>query len=77
MRQKQIVLGRYDDVLDAEIAKGYLTVAGIDASILKDDGGRMFSSMQQRQGVLLVVAETQEKNARAILTTRPNLERLR
>ncbi|RIK60081.1 hypothetical protein DCC62_28315 [candidate division KSB1 bacterium] len=77
MRQKQIVLGRFYDALDAEIAKGYLTAAGIDASILKDDGGRMFSSMQQRQGVLLVVAETQEKKARAILTTRPNLERLR
>lgn len=45
MRQKQIVLGRFYDALDAEIAKGYLTVAGIDASILKDDGGRMFSSM--------------------------------
>lgn len=77
MREKQIVLSRFYDALDAEIAKGYLTAAGIDASILKDDGGRIFSSMQQRQGVFLVVAETQEKKARAILTTRPNLERLR
>lgn len=71
MRQKQIVLGRFDDALDAEIAKGYLAAAGIDASILKDDGGRMFSSMRQRQGAHLVVAETQEKKARAILTARP------
>lgn len=67
MRQKQVVVGKFDNALEAEIAKGHLAAAGIDASILKDDGGGMFPSLQQTAGVQLVVAETQEKEARAIL----------
>lgn len=71
MRQKQVVVGKFDNALDAEIAKGHLAAAGIDASILKDDGGGRLPSLQQTQGVQLVVAKTQDKKARAILTTRP------
>lgn len=67
MRQKQVVVGKFDNALDAEIAKGHLAAAGIDASILKDDGGGMFPSLQQTEGVQLVVAETQKEKARAIL----------
>lgn len=67
MKQEQVVVGKFDNAFDAEIAKGHLAAAGIDASILKDDGGGMFPSLQQTGGVQLVVAKTQEKKARAIL----------
>jgi len=70
MRQEQVVVGKFDNAFDAEIAKGHLEAAGIDASILKDDGGGMFPSLQQTEGVQLVVTETQAKKARAILTAR-------
>lgn len=67
MRPKQVVVGKFDNALDAEIAKGHLEAAGIGASILKDDGGGMLPSLQQTEGVQLVVAQTQEKKARRIL----------
>jgi hypothetical protein len=67
MRQKQVVVGKFDNALDAEIAQKHLEAAGVDASILKDDGGGMFPSLQQTGGVQLVVAKTQEKKAKAIL----------
>ena len=67
MRQKQVVVGKFDNAMDAEIAKGHLDAAGIEAAILKDDGGGMFPSLQQTEGVQLVVAKTQEKKAKAIL----------
>lgn len=34
MRQEQVVVGKFDKALDAEIAKGHLEAAGIDASVL-------------------------------------------
>ena len=71
MRQKQVVVGKSDNALDAEMAQKHLEATGIDASILKDDGGGMFPSLQQTEGVQLVVAETQARKARAILTARP------
>ena len=53
--------------IDAEIAKGHLKAAGIPAFILKDDGGGMLPSLQNAEGVQLVVAETQEEKARKVL----------
>jgi len=67
MKQEQVVVGKFDNAFDAEIAKEHLAAAGIDASILKDDGGGRFPSLQQTESVQLVVAKTQEKKARAIL----------
>lgn len=67
MTQEHVVVGKFDNAFEAEIAKGHLEAAGIDASILKDDGGGMFPSLQQTAGVQLVVAKTQEKKAKAIL----------
>ena len=67
MKREQVVVGKFDNALEAEIAKGHFAAAGIDASILKDDGGGMFPSLQQTGGVQLVVAKTHEEKARAIL----------
>ena len=35
MEKKQVVVGEYENELDAEIAKGHLEASGIEASIIK------------------------------------------
>jgi hypothetical protein len=70
MKETQVVVGQYDTEIDAEIAKGHLTASGIQASIIKDDGGGMFPSLQNTKGVQVLVAETQGEKARKILQSR-------
>ena len=65
MEKKQVVVGEYENELDAEIAKGHLEASGIEASIIK--GGGMLPSLRNAEGVQLVVAETQSEKARKIL----------
>jgi hypothetical protein len=67
MKETQVVVGEYENELDAEIARGHLEASGIPASIIKDDGGGMLPSLQNTKGVQLLVAETQSENARKIL----------
>ena len=68
MEEKQIVVvSEYENEIDAEIAKGHLESTGIPASIIKDDGGGMLPSLQNTEGVQLVVYETQEAKAKKIL----------
>jgi hypothetical protein len=73
MRAKQVIVGEYDNEIDAEIAKGHLEASGITASIIKDDGGGMLPSLQGAEGVQLLVAEAQEKVARELLQSRQSL----
>ena len=67
MEEKQVVVGEYENEIDAEIAKGHLESSGIQASVIKDDGGSMLPSMQITEGVQLVVNETQSEKAKKIL----------
>jgi predicted Fe-Mo cluster-binding NifX family protein len=67
MEEKQIVVGEYENEIDAEIAKGHLESSGIQASVIKDDGGSMLPSMQITEGVQLVVTESQSEKAKKIL----------
>ncbi len=67
MEEKQVVVGEYENEIDAEIAKGNLKASGITASIIKDDGGGMLPSLQNAEGVQLLVAESQLENAKKIL----------
>jgi hypothetical protein len=67
MERDQVVIAEFNNEIDAEIAKGHLESAGISASIVKDDAGGMFPSMQNTEGVRLTVAEGDESLARAIL----------
>ena len=67
MKEQRVVVGEYENELDAEIAKGHLEAAGIHAFILKDDGGGMIPSLQNSEGVQLVVAESQREKAGEIL----------
>jgi hypothetical protein len=65
--ENQVVVAEYENEIDAEIAKGHLEASGIPAFIIKDDGGGMLPSLQDAQGVRLVVAETQREKAKKIL----------
>ena len=67
MDEKKVVVGEYENLLDAEIAKGHLEASGISAAIFKNDGGGMFPSLQNTEGVQLVVSETQGEKARKVL----------
>jgi hypothetical protein len=67
MEEKQVVVAEYENEIDAEIAKGHLEASGIPAFIIKDDGGGMLPSLQDAQGVQLVVAETHREKAKKIL----------
>jgi hypothetical protein len=67
MEEKQVVVGNYENQIDAEIAKGHPEASGISASIFKDDGGGMLPSLQNTEGVQLVVAESQSERARNVL----------
>jgi hypothetical protein len=65
MEEEQIVVGEYENDIDAEIAKGHLKSSGIEASIIK--GGGMLPSLQNTEGVQLVVSATQSEKAKKIL----------
>lgn len=67
MEEKQVVVGNYENEIEAEIAKGRLESSGIPAFIIKDDGGGMLPSLQNAEGVQLLVAETQSMEAKKIL----------
>jgi hypothetical protein len=65
--QSQVAVQRFENSLDAEVAKGHLSAAGIEAKIIKDDAGGMFPSLQQTGGVQVLVAEAQFGKAKEIL----------
>jgi hypothetical protein len=70
VKESQVVVGEYENEIDAELAKGHLKASGITASIVKDDGGGMFPSLQSSEGVQLLVAETKKDEALKILESR-------
>jgi hypothetical protein len=75
VKETQVIVGEYDNEIDAEIAKGHLKASGISASIIKDDGGGMLPSLQNNKGVQLLVAEHQSEEARKILQSQSHLTR--
>jgi hypothetical protein len=65
MEENQVVVGEYENEIEAEIAKGHLRALGIPASIIK--GGGMLPSLQNAESVQLVVSSTQSEKALKIL----------
>lgn len=63
----EIIVAQFTSEIDAELAKSQLESVGIEAAIVKDDGGSMFPSLQVTEGVQLLVAADDEENARSIL----------
>jgi hypothetical protein len=68
MEEEQIVIAEFDNEIDAELARGHLEASGIPASIVKDDGGGMLPSLQNTEGVQLLVSKHLEENAKIILS---------
>ena len=71
MQEQNVVVGNYENEIEAQIAKGHLEASGISASIIKDDAGGMIPSLQDAQGVRLVVAEGQKEKAEKVLAGLP------
>lgn len=67
MNNSDVVVRLFDHEMDAEIAKGYLSDAGIESMITKDDGGGMLPSLQQGDGVQLIVPLSQLAQAKRII----------
>lgn len=65
MEEEQVVVGEYENEIDAEIAKGHLKSSGIESSIIK--GGGTLPSLQNTEGVQLVVEKSQCEKAEKIL----------
>ena len=70
MEKGYVVLEAFENIFDAEVAKGHLEAAGIAATIDKDDVGSMIPSLQLSAGVRLIVPEGQAEMAKEILRTR-------
>jgi hypothetical protein len=64
MEKKQVVVGEYENEIDAEIAKGHLKSSGIESYIIK--GGGTLPSLQNTEGVQLVVDEARSEEAKKI-----------
>jgi hypothetical protein len=67
MFEHMIPVAEFANEFEAEIASGHLESAGIHAIILKDDAGGMFPSLQETEGVRLLVPQDQKENALRIL----------
>ncbi len=67
MIQRQVVIESFENEIDAEIAKARLEAENIEASIVKDDAGGMFPSLQQTAGVQLLVSQDSAGRAKEIL----------
>lgn len=60
---RMIPLAEPGNEIEREIACGHSKLAGIDAIVLKDDAGSMFPSLQETEGVRLLVPQAQMENA--------------
>lgn len=67
MSERKAVVAEFENELDAEFAVGQLEAAGIRAVVIKDDAGGMFPSLQQTEGVKVLVDESDLQQAAAVL----------
>lgn len=67
MSERKAVVAEFESELDAEFAVGRLEAAGIKAVVIKDDAGGMFPSLQQTEGVKVLVDEGDLERAAAVL----------
>ncbi|MDP1676102.1 MAG: DUF2007 domain-containing protein [Bacteroidota bacterium] len=66
-KTRLVVVQKYSNEINAEIAKQKLASHGVEAFISKDDNGGMLSSLQTTLGVRLEVLESNQKKAERIL----------
>lgn len=65
-----VLLATYSNDMDADLAKGHIESAGIEAVIIKDDAGGMLPSLQKTEGVKLMVTRSNSEKATIILQER-------
>ncbi len=70
MTNEMVVVKVFNNETEAEIAKGHLESEGITALITKGDVGGMYPSLQQTEGVKLLVNKNDAEEARGILEDR-------
>ena len=75
MNEHMISLAAYESELEAEIARGHLESAGIDAIVSKDDAGGMLPSLQEAEGVHLLVWPKDRWRAWVVLQEKSNVTR--
>jgi hypothetical protein len=63
----EVQIAIYNEIHEADIAKGLLTVNEVPARLVHDDAGAMFPQFHQGLGVRLVVPEEFAVQARRIL----------
>jgi hypothetical protein len=67
MDEQKIIIGEFEDEMYAEVARRDLAVAGISATILKNNNDVFILFSEQDKAVRLVIPGTQIKKAKRIL----------
>jgi hypothetical protein len=67
MNEQKVIVGEFEDEMYAEIARRDLAVAGISATILKENNGLFILFSEQDKAVQLVIPDTQIEKAKKIL----------
>jgi hypothetical protein len=70
MNDKKVVIGIFENELNAIIAKRDLRKVGINANILKECSGVKLHLLQKESGVQLLVPDTQVEESQKILQAR-------
>ena len=70
MNDKKVVIGIFENELNAIIAKRDLRKVGINANILKESSGVKLHLLQYPDSVQLLVPDTQVEESQKILQTR-------
>jgi hypothetical protein len=70
MNDKKVVIGIFENELNAIIAKRDLRKVGINANILKERYSIRLHLLQKETGVQLLVPDTQVEESQKILQTR-------
>ena len=67
MNEQMVSIAEFNNEFEAELACGHLKAAGIHTMILKDDAGGMFPSLQETEGVRVLVPQKEKEQARRTL----------
>jgi hypothetical protein len=70
MNNKKVVIGIFENELNAIIAKRDLRKVGINANILKERNSIRLHLLQKETGVQLLVPDTQVEESQKVLQTR-------
>jgi hypothetical protein len=69
-----VVVGTFNDRIEAELAQSALEAAGIESMVRGDDAGGVQPGLWTAEGVDVLVREEDAANAREILDVEPKAE---